>query len=140
MSLSSKSQLVIRLATVDDLKTIKKIANQNREFIGFVMNVALAESIKNKSLNVVEIDNMVIGFVHFHARKDSWHTLHELAIFKEYQHSGLGQLLFDTVPHPIRLKTTQDNESAINFYQKNGMAHVRTEQGKKRELMVFELQ
>lgn len=129
---------MIRLATVDDLKDIKKIANQNREFIGFVMNVALKESIEKQSLKVLIKDKSIIGFVHYHKRRDGWNTLHELAVAKEYQHYGYGQKLFDDVPQPIRLKTTADNINAINFYLKNSMTHVRNEQGKKRELMVFE--
>ena len=32
---------MIRLASEQDLTDIKRIANQNREFIGFVMKVAL---------------------------------------------------------------------------------------------------
>lgn len=129
---------MIRLATVDDLKDIKRIANQNREFIGFVMNVALKESIEKQSLKVLIKDESIVGFVHYHRRKDGWNTLHELAIEKEYQRHGYGQNLFDDVPQPIRLKTTADNTNAINFYLKNSMTHVRNEQGKKRELMVFE--
>lgn len=89
---------MIRPAIESDLKDIKRIANQNREFIGFVMNVALRESIAKGSLLVLEKEGEIIGFVHFHARKDGWHTLHELAVSKAHQHAGHGQRLFDQVP------------------------------------------
>lgn len=129
---------MIRLANSGDFKEIKRIANQNREFIGFVMNVALEESVKNKSLLVIENYSEVVGFVHYHPRKDGWNTIHEIAIDKNYHGMGFGQQLFDEVPLPIRLKTTKDNVNAISFYEKNGMKMVRVEQGKKRELLVFE--
>jgi ribosomal protein S18 acetylase RimI-like enzyme len=129
---------MIRLANENDLDRIKQIANQNREFIGFVMKVALKESIKNHSLLVYEKDNKIVGFVHFYKRLDVWNTLHELAVDKNYQNNGIGKELFSCVPIPVRLKTTVDNINAIKFYELNGMTQVRTELGKKRELIVFE--
>lgn len=129
---------MIRLATEDDLIEIKRIANQNREFIGFVMKVALLEAIQKKSLLVFEKNAQVIGFVHYHPRKDGWHTIHELAVDKRAQHVGVGQQLFDVVPLPIRLKTTEDNSVALKFYAKNGMNIVGIENGKKRKLTILE--
>lgn len=131
---------MIRLAVVDDLVIIKKIANQNRDFIGFVMKVALIEAISKKSLFVFDSVDGVLGFIHYHPRKDGWNTVHELAVMREHQGKGIGQALFDIVPLPMRLKTTVDNATAIAFYAKNNMLHVRNEQGKKRSLVVFEKQ
>jgi ribosomal protein S18 acetylase RimI-like enzyme len=129
---------MIRLAKESDLVRIKQIANQNREFIGFVMNVALKESIGKNSLLVYEKDNTILGFVHFHKRLDGWNTLHELVVDKNYQGQGIGKELYVCVPLPMRLKTTTDNIYAQKFYELNGMTKVRVEQGKKRELIVFE--
>ena len=129
---------MIELAKKEDLKRLKQIANQNREFIGFVMNVALEEAILKESLYVYKQDNLIIGFVHFHRRLDGWNTIHELVIDKLYQKQGVGQKLFNIVPKPIRLKTTKDNFNACLFYEKNGMSIKKTEVGRKRELLVFE--
>lgn len=129
---------MIRLASENDLADIKRIANQNREFIGFVMKVALMEAIQKKSLFVFASDSGVVGFVHYHPRKDGWHTIHEIAVSKKIQAQGVGQKLFDSVPLPIRLKTTEDNLKALSFYAKNGMKVVRIEDGKKRKLTVLE--
>lgn len=129
---------MIRLATDHDLTDIKRIANQNREFIGFVMKIALIEAIKKRSLLVFEDLSGVIGFVHYHPRKDGWHTIHEIAVSKQLQSKGVGQQLFDSVPLPIRLKTTEDNIKALGFYVKNGMKIVGIENGKKRKLTVLE--
>lgn len=129
---------MIRLATEHDLTDIKRIANQNREFIGFVMRIALIDAIQKKSLLVFEDLSGVIGFVHYHPRKDGWHTIHEIAVSKQLQSKGVGQQLFDSVPLPIRLKTTEDNLKALGFYVKNGMKIVHIENGKKRKLTVLE--
>lgn len=129
---------MIRRAEENDLDRIKQIANQNREFIGFVMKVALKEAIKNDSLFVYEDNNKILGFVHFHKRRDGWNTLHELVVDKHYHKQGIGKALFSCVPTPIRLKTTVDNFHAMAFYTFNGMTHIRNEEGKKRSLAVFE--
>ena len=129
---------MIRLAKDEDLDRIKQIANQNREYIGFVMKVALRESIKKKSLFVYEKENKILGFVHFHKRLDGWTTLHELVVDKNYQKIGIGKELYNCVSLPIRLKTTEDNQNAINFYKKNGMKEVKIEEGKLRKLIIFE--
>lgn len=129
---------MIRLASEHDLTDIKRIANQNREFIGFVMKVALMEAIQKKSLLVFEDQSGVVGFVHYHPRKDGWHTIHELAVTKNLHSKGIGQQLFNSVPLPIRLKTTEDNVKALDFYAKNGMTIVGEENGKKRKLTVLE--
>lgn len=129
---------MIRLAKDEDLDRIKQIANQNREYIGFVMKVALRESIKKKSLFVYEKENKILGFVHFHKRLDGWTTLHELVVDKNYQKIGIGKELYNCVSLPMRLKTTEDNQNAINFYKKNGMKEVRIEEGKLRKLIIFE--
>lgn len=129
---------MIRLATDEDIPQIGKIAQQNKKFIGFVMNVALAESVKKESLYVYTKDNEVVGFVHYHKRLDGWTTLHEIAVAKSHQGQGIGKELLNVPPEPIRLKTTFDNLVAIALYEKYGFQFKRTEQGKKRELLVFE--
>lgn len=129
---------MIRLAKEEDIPSISKIARQNREFIGFVMNVALIEAVKKESLYVYEKNNTVIGFVHYHKRLDGWSTLHEIAVAKEYHGIGIGKELLSIPPEPVRLKTTEDNINAIAMYEKYGFELKRKEQGKKRELLVFE--
>lgn len=129
---------MIRPANQSDIPGVVKIARQNREFIGFVMNVALKESIEKGSLFVYEKDNDIIGFVHFHKRLDGWTTLHEIAVAKQYHGQGIGKKLLDIPKEPVRLKTTIDNVKAIAMYEKHGFKFVGTHQGKKRELAIFE--
>ena len=129
---------MLRLADERDIPNVVNIARQNKNFIGFVMNVTLVESIKKKSLYVYEENNKIVGFVHFHKRLDGWTTLHEIAVDKDNHSKGIGTKMMSVLEEPIRLKTTQDNVHAVSFYEKQGFAHSRTEPGKKRELLVFE--
>lgn len=129
---------MIRLATEKDIPAVGKIAQQNKKFVGFVMNVALAEAVKKGGLHVYTRDDEVIGFVHCHKRLDGWTTLHEIAVAKTYQGQGIGKQLLAVPTEPVRLKTTFDNTVAIALYEKYGFEMKRKEQGKKRELLVFE--
>lgn len=129
---------MLRLADNKDIPSVANIAKQNKKFIGFVMNVALEESVKKQSLYVYEENNEIIGFAHFHRRLDGWTTLHEIAVAKDRHHEGIGTKLISVLEEPVRLKTTKDNVHAISFYEKEGFIHTRTEPGKKRELLVFE--
>lgn len=125
---------LIRLAKNEDYPFIKKISNQWKSELGFVMRVAIEESIKKDEVYVATIDNIVIGFVHFHKRKDGWNTIHEIGIDKEYIKKGIGKKLFMKVPFPRQLKTTVDNDNANNFYKKMGMSLIKVINGRKRNL------
>ncbi len=126
-----------RLGKESDLKDIKKITNQLRDELGFVMNVALIDAMKYDELMVAESDGVVIGFVHFHERRDGWNTIHEIGVRKDFQSMGIGKALFEMVPKPRRLKTTQDNIKSNEFYKRRGMNMTGTEKGRKREINVW---
>jgi hypothetical protein len=81
--------------------------------------------------------NNVVYRVHFHKRRDGWDTIHEIGVRKDFQSMGIGKELFEMVPKPRRLKTTQDNIKANDFYKMRGMNMTGTEKGKKRELNVW---
>lgn len=132
--LNSENGVIYRLGNEDDLRPIKKITNQLRDTLPFVMNVALKEAISKDELYVAEMDGIVVGFIHFHKRKDGINTIHEIGVSKDYQSKGIGGKLFDLVPIPRRLKTTEDNKIANMFYGKKGMEMIGKEQGKKRIL------
>jgi hypothetical protein len=42
--------------------------------------VALIDAIKHDELLVAESDNIIVGFVHFHKRRDGWNTIHEIGV------------------------------------------------------------
>lgn len=132
-------QYNIRLATSQDIDAIDKIARQYPKELAFVRRNALQRGVDNKSLHVATSDDNVVGFALFHRRRDGWQTIYDMAVGRSHIRRGIGRLLLYSVPCPIRLKTTQDNERANRFYKNAGMELSGTEQGKKRRLNVYEL-
>lgn len=129
--------LSYRLAVNSDYKGIKYIANQWRSELGFVMRVAIEDSIKKSEVFVCEIGGNIVGFIHYHKRKDGWNTIHEIGVDKNFISKGIGKKLFNMVPIPRQLKTTTDNIKANEFYKRQGLDLIRVEKGNKRELNVW---
>jgi len=126
-----------RLGKNEDLQNIKKLTNKLRNELGFVMNVVLSEAIKHDELYVCELNDNIIGFIHFHKRIDGWNTIHEIAVDANYQRCGIGEKLFNMISKPRKLKTTIDNIKANNFYKKQNMLNIGIEQGRKRKLNIW---
>ncbi|MFA5377868.1 MAG: GNAT family N-acetyltransferase [Dehalococcoidia bacterium] len=131
--------MFIRRATTNDLDAIPAIVRQWPDELAFVRRLSLDRGLIERSLFVAEHDQQVIGFVLYHARRDGWNTIYDIATRKEFTGAGIGRALLYAVPAPIRLKTTTDNERANRFYAGAGMTMVRTEQGRKRALNVWEM-
>lgn len=138
-------QLIIRHADICDLDAIKRIADANRESIGFVMRPALVNGIQKRWLLVVEIDGQIVGFAHYRHRLDDQTTLYELCVRQDKRGQGIGRALIgrlwqESQTHGkirLRLKTPVDL-SANGFYRHIGFRHVGQEAGKKRSLNVWE--
>lgn len=130
----------IRHASLEDIPTIKRIAYQYRQELGFVNRAALVEAVARRELYVCELpDSTLAGFVHWHARRDGWHTIYEIAVDKAHAGRGIGRALLYAVPTPIRLKCTVDNEAGNRFYAGAGLVLAGVEPGRKRALNVWEL-
>ena len=127
----------IRYATEVDIPAVKKIANQYRNELGFVMIPALKEAIARLELYVAVMGQQVVGFVNFRTRRDGWHTVYEIAVHRDWKGQGIGSALLNAILDPVRLKCTVDNP-ANNFYEKEGFTLVRTEDGRTRRLNVWE--
>lgn len=131
-------------ANTDDIPAIQKIARQFSNELGFVMRVSLERAIAKSELHVAKNpDGEVIGFVNWHrvkiGKNKNTSTIYEIAVHKDYAKKGVGRNLLWSVPCPIRLKVTTDNDRANAFYQSINMQLVTTEQGRKRPLNVYEL-
>lgn len=135
----SGCKAAIRYAVESDLPHVKKNSGQYRNELGFVHLGALKEAIQKKELLVALYNQVIVGFCHFHKRKDGIHTIYELAVDKLHRSSLIGTGLFRSVPTPKRLKCTQDNP-ANSFYEKMGMKLIATENGKKRPLNVWSIE
>jgi len=127
----------IRYGVESDLSAIQKIAYQYRSELGRVMRPALQTAITKRELYVAEYMGQIVGFINWHKRRDGWSTVYEVAVDKAHTNKHIGVSLLNAVPLPRRLKCTTDNP-ANAFYKQQGMAHVRTEDGRKRPLNVWE--
>lgn len=129
----------IRLATDSDVPAMIAIAHQYRQELGYVNPAALREHIGRGTVLVCESGGEIAGFVDYHTRRDGWQTVYHLATHRDHAGQGIGRQLLYSVPCPVRLKVTVDNEVANKFYQSAGMRLVATEPGKRRPLNVYEL-
>ncbi|MHA1348027.1 MAG: hypothetical protein ACTSO3_16615, partial [Candidatus Heimdallarchaeaceae archaeon] len=60
-------QYRIRKATKRNIREIKKIADANKDSIGFVLRPALIEAVERKELFVAKaLNNRVLGFINYH--------------------------------------------------------------------------
>lgn len=127
----------LMFAREQDIPEIKRIADKYKNELGFVNRAALQAGISRREVVVALLRGQVVGFVHYHARRDGWHTIYEIAVDRAHRGMKIGAALLESVPRPTRLKCTVDNEAANSFYARS-MTAVRQEAGRKRALTVWE--
>jgi len=135
----------IRLAEHKDIIAVKKIADENRSSLGFILRSTIEKQIENRELLVCEHNNEVVGFISFHSRLDGWVTIYDLCIEKLYRGKGFGKKLVEIVEEQaykegqigIRLKCPIDLP-ANDFYAHIGFKKVNVEKGKKRSINIWE--
>lgn len=137
--------MLIRKAESRDLSTIKRLADENRTTLGFVLRPALAAGIEQGWVLVAEKeDGELAGFVHYRHRLDEQTTLHEICVAERFRIKGIGRRLVVTVASEaaalgkthIRLKAPVDIP-ANAFYLTIGFVLEHTEPGKKRPVNVW---
>lgn len=142
-----QTAIQIRKATPKHLCQIKKIADANKETIGFVLRPALLEAIQRHELLVgIARNGRIFGFVNFHHRLDEKTTIYELCVKEKHRGNGLGRRLIEAVKaesramgkHQIQLKCPTEIE-ANRFYSRVGFQQIAVVAGKKRRLNVWSL-
>ena len=129
----------IENATLDDIDGVKAIADKYQDEIGFVLRPALEKAALNNSLIVAKKDNKVLAFCNYNKRKaDGVNVIYEICTDYKYRGNGIARKIIDTMKKPISLKCPVGNESN-NFYAALGFELKDVEQGKKRQLNVWEL-
>jgi len=137
---------MIRKATLQDIDAIKRIADANRETLGFVLRPALQENIEHSWGLVTEIGGQIVGFVNYRHRRDNQTTVYEICVAKEMRGQGIGQALIDALRQEavsfrkahIQLKVIV-GIPANGFYEKCGFSLVDTLAGKRYKLNVWRL-
>lgn len=134
----------ITKAKLEDIDEIKKIADVNKNAIGFVIRASLIQAIEKNELIVAKTDK-IIGFLNYHHRLDSQCTIYEIAVSAEYRRIGIGKSMINALiiesteknKSKIILKCPSDSESN-KFYNFLGFSTIGRCPGKIRELTVWE--
>ena len=142
-----KTKIQYRKALLSDLDVIKNITDANRKSLGFVLRPALASAIRSGGILVAEHQGKVIGFVHYHHRRDHQTTLYEIWVDEYFRWNGVGKSLISKMFEEmkskgkslVRLKAPVDLPANM-FYQNLGFELSKVEEGKRRRLNVWELQ
>jgi GNAT superfamily N-acetyltransferase len=134
--LQSPAYIRYSTGTDEEIAAVKSIANKYSRELGYVMVPKLREAAARRELLVAVHKTRIVGFVNYHARRDGWQTVYELAVHPEWRGMNVGRALLSAVPTPVRLKCTVDN-SANKFYEAVGFQHNGREAGRKRPLNVW---
>lgn len=139
------NEVKVRWAQDGDIPSVKRLADDKRAALGFVVWASLEERVRHRGLFVGECQDEVVGFVCFHHRRDGWTTIRELCVAEPHRCRGIGPALVAAVQDDalrvgqegIRLKCPLDLP-ANGFYAQLGFTRVALEEGKRRPLAVWE--
>jgi len=87
----------VRWAYEKDMDAVKRLADDNRNALGFVVRTSLEEQACRRELLIAEQQGRVIGFVSLHHRRDGWTTIHELCVTEGSRRRGMGRALVEAV-------------------------------------------
>jgi predicted GNAT family acetyltransferase len=143
---SGISNIKLRKAVPEDLPTLKALADAHRHELGFVHQKALLRSIEREEVFVAQDTDNPIAFVEYHHRKDKQTTIYHIIVKSEFRNQGIGRSLINAVSAEsrklkkefVRIKCPIDLE-ANQFYRQIGCHLIRKEQGKNRNLAIWEL-
>jgi ribosomal protein S18 acetylase RimI-like enzyme len=138
--------VIIRKATIDDLKSIKALADQEKIALGFTFSSVIQEGIEQGYIFVAEYSGEIVGFQqYYHRKRDAVTTLYRKTVAKDWRNKGIGKMLVDEVKEEarhngkeiLRLKCPIDNASN-QFHMDYGFELIRVDPGKRRKLNVYE--
>lgn len=138
---------IIRKAQLEDLDDIKRLVDQHKQELGFVIRGALARSIETSEVFIaLGVSKELIGFVHYRHRRDHQTTLYNIVVEPDFQRQGVGTQLLDTLRDDakgraqtfILLKCPQELP-ANKFYKEYGFKLIEVDEGKKRPLTIWQL-
>jgi ribosomal protein S18 acetylase RimI-like enzyme len=128
-----------------DLPQIKKLAAQNSDALGFVLQPAIAKAIEEKRIVVAEANDKVVGFQeYYHRRRDGQTTLYHKCVAVDFRRCGIATALVDAVVHESKkigrqflLLKCPDGLSSNMFHKRYGFRLIGTEEGRRRRLNIW---
>lgn len=115
-----------------DIRRVDQIANQFLNEIGWVRRSEIYEGIENKTFKVIEVDEVVVGFINWRVRKrDGVCVIDHIGVHRDYQSKGLGQELMSHLPITTQLVRTMDGIPSNRFYERLGFKLDSQKQGRK---------
>ncbi|MBI5668050.1 MAG: GNAT family N-acetyltransferase [Chloroflexi bacterium] len=145
MTSGNSNNVTVRKATIEDLEAIKRLSDQHRAELGFVLKPALEKAILDGEV-FVAVAPQIVGFVHYHHRRDSQTTLYHIVVNMEERRQGIGRALLSR----LKVEATERGQSSIllkcptelpanKFYEQCGYSHIDVEPGKHRRLNVWQI-
>lgn len=137
----------VRKANLEDLGEIKWLCDQHRYEFGFVIRSTLEKAIVGSEILVaIEMGKEVLGFVHYHHRRDKQTTLYQIVVHPQYRNLGVGSALVKALEAEARMSEKEFillkcpvSLPANDFYDRYGFTLVGSENGKRQQLNVWSL-
>lgn len=137
--------LIVEVAKEKHLLGIVAIAREDNKFLGWAPRGVFVDAVKHGKVIVAHDSKRVLGFCEFGGTtKDKW-TIYKIATAKPMRNKGIGKALVLKLAEiaaengaGVRLKVTEDNETAIAFYRKNKFEVVGVEPSKIRRVLIME--
>lgn len=144
---NSSNDATLRKATLQDLDAIKQLMDEHRNELGFVIRAALERSIISSEIIVAIGDNEeLLGFVHYHHRRDGQTTIYNIVVRQVQRRQGIGRKLLDelkleasNLQQQFMFLKCPEQLPANKFYRDYGFLLTETQKGKKRELSIWQI-
>lgn len=135
-------RITVSYATSQDVSEVKKLADENKHELGFVLRPALREAIADRRILVAICSNgELIGFVHFRHRRDAQTKIYDLCVAQPFRRTQIGARLIRRLAKiakrrgQIALKLCCPEDLVANkFYSAMGFSMEGIAQGHRRRL------
>lgn len=98
---------------------------ENRDWLGGgVVPPILRESAQKGELVIAKDGELVVGFIHFHKRRDGYNVIYHRCVLPEYKGKHIAYNMSLQVPQPHEAKCKPDNIKIQGLYKKLGMHFV----------------
>lgn len=116
-----------KIETEEEIQGAYEVS-KNKENIdwlgGGVIPPILRQSAVKGELIIAKDNDLVVGFIHFHKRRDGYHVIYHICVLPEYKGNHIAYNMSMKVPFPHELKCKPGNEKIQGLCKKLGMHFV----------------